>query len=140
MRNTTREDESLQLGSLDAYADLFRVADDAELRDAHFDARTSEILEYEIGDAFGEIFDKTKAFFCEHRADMFHDHPVVDRVRHLSRLEHRTTGRQGDLELNLDRLRGDFLVAVEPDPGLQPKLADENGVQERLPSLNSAAF
>lgn len=131
---------SLGAASLDRHTYLPRFAQHPELGDAHFDTRGLEVLEYEFRDMFGEVFDEAEALLCEQRSDMFHDHAVVDRVRDLSRLEHGSTGWQGDLKVNFDRLRSDFLVAVEPYPGLQPELADENGVQEWLPSLNSAAF
>ena len=36
---------------------------------------------------------------------------------------------ESDFQIDLDGLRGDFLVAVKPDPGLQAELADEDGVQ-----------
>ena len=131
---------ALGAASLDRHTYVPRIAQHAELRDAHFDTRGLEVLEYEFRDMFGEVFDEAEALFCEQRADTFHDHPVVDRVCDLLGLEHGSAGGQGDLEVNFDRLRGDFLVAVEPDPGLQPELADENDVQEWLPGLDSAAF
>ena len=131
---------ALGAASLDRHTYVPRIAQHAELRDAHFDARGVEVPEYEFRDAFGQVFDQAETFLCEQCAYMFYDQPVVDGVRHFSRFEHGTAGRQSDLEVDLDRLRGDFLVAVEPDPGPQPELADENGVQEWLPGLNSAAF
>jgi hypothetical protein len=59
---------------------------------------------------------------------VLHYDAVVDGVRDLSRFENRVT-RKSDLEVDLDRLRRDLFVAIEPDPRLKAQLTDENGVQ-----------
>ena len=104
-----------------------RFAQHAELGDADLDARRLEVLEQEAGDSLGKGLDEAEALFRQEGADVLHYDAVVDGVRDLSRLENRVT-RKSDFEVDLDRLRRDLLVAIEPDPRLKAQLTDENGV------------
>src|SRR2546426_2578311 len=119
--------DGLLSGSLDRHADALRLAQGAELRDTDLDAGRFEVLEYEICDSFGKVFDQTKALLCEQRTDVLHDHAIVDRVAHLSGLENGVP-RESDLEVDLDRLWCDLFMAVEADPCRQAQLAGENGI------------
>src|SRR3989442_14920152 len=120
--------DGLLSGSLDRYPDALRLAQGAELRDTDLDAGRFEVLEYEICDSFGKVFDQAKALLCEQRTDVLHDHAIVDRVAHLSGLENGVP-RESDLEVDLDRLWCDLFMAVEPDPCREGELADENSIQ-----------
>lgn len=67
---------------------------------------------------------------------MLDDHPVIHGVTNFSRFEYRVSGN-GDLQIDLDGLRSDLLVTIEADPGLEPELLDEYGVQDAV-ALNFA--
>src|SRR5260370_42063545 len=69
--------------SFDRHAHMLRIAQHAELRNAHLDARRLEVLEAEIGDALGEVFHEAVAFFFQHGAEVLNDDSVVDRVGDL---------------------------------------------------------
>src|SRR6476646_6237664 len=96
--------DGLRPASLDGHTHALRVAQSAELGDAHLDVWRLEVLKDETNDALREILDEAEAFFCEERADVLHYDPVIDGIRDLSRLEYRVTRRQSDLEIELDRL------------------------------------
>jgi len=118
--------------SLDAHADALRVAQDAELGNAHFDARAVELVEDQPRDAFREVFDETEFFLRKHAADTLDDYAIVDGVRDFPGAEDGVPG-QRDLEVELDCLRSDFLVTVQADPGLESQFPYENGVHVGLP-------
>src|SRR5712691_8343753 len=103
--------DGLLSGPLDRHPNALCLAQGTELRDTALDAGRFEVLEYETCDSFGKVFDQTKALVCEQRTDLLHDHAIVDLVTHLSGPENRIP-RKSDLEVDLDRLRCDHVMAV----------------------------
>jgi hypothetical protein len=117
----------LGAASLDGYADALGVAQNTELGNTYFDARTRELVENQPRKTLGETFHEPESLLREHVADALDHDAVVDGIGNLPGAEYGVS-RQRDLDVELDRLRRDFLVAVQADPSFEPQFAYEYGV------------
>lgn len=79
-------------------------------------------------DAIDEVLDQSEALPRQQGANVLDHHAVVDGVADLAGLEHGIAGN-ADLKVKLDRLRRYLLVAVQPDPGLEPEFANKDEVR-----------
>ena len=108
----------------------------AELRDAHLDPRRAELVEHEVGDAFGEALEQLVRMIRGERLDALDDRGVVERVGELAGANGRRR-RQPESRSRRIVCGSSPLPLVDADARLDAQVVDEDRVHAA--TLTSAA-
>ena len=105
------------------------IPDRLQLRDADLDPRRAEILEDDLRDVFGQSFQQRKMPFAQHVLDVLRDFRIIQRILDVVGLAGAAVG-QGDVEVELQGLRGALFPFVDADQGFDFEFAQKDDVHE----------
>lgn len=100
-----------------------------QLGDADFGPRGLEVVEQDLGDAFGQRFEQVEMAGGKFGLDAAHDVGVVERILDVVGCAGAAVG-QGDVEVDLQGLRHLLFPFVDADEGFDLEFAQKDDVHE----------